>query len=33
MLFWKFAGLASEVAQLKAQFVIKDADTSLRLER
>jgi tRNA-splicing ligase RtcB len=26
----KAAGLASEVARLKARFVIKDADTSLR---
>lgn len=26
----KAAGLASEVARLKARFVIKDADTSLK---
>jgi hypothetical protein len=26
----KAAGLASEVARLKARFVIKDSDTSLR---
>ena len=26
----KLAGLASEVARLKARFVIKDADTSLK---